>query len=319
MAVTLPTVVRGGTAVLLLVPEFDAADAACLRLLVGDESPADRLVAVTVDGSGEAFVDAWVDRAGTDRTALRVVDVSTGMRSVTAGQATPSAAQNVIQSIEDERDLDSIRACVESLVGEPAGSGDPRTIYLDSLDALLEEAGSRATFDLVDDLSALARLADGIAFVRVDPSDRTRHTIRTLASLFDVTLRLEPDGRDATWTVQPARSTLDDHVDATPPDLDELFRLLSVRHRRLALHRLLETDGPVSATDLAAWIADIDASDADLAVQRIYTGLVHVHLPMLEEHDVISMDDDGDTVRLRPTADRLGQLLALSAKGDLLG
>ncbi len=256
---------------------------------------------------------------------MNVVDVGTGMRSVAAGRAAPTPSPNVIQSIGDARDLASIRARVEALVIEPVPPGERRFVYLDSATGLFEQAGLRAGLDFVAALRDLTRRTGAIAFVRADRQAHSRYTFDVLSSLVDVTLAHSLEEAVEAWSVPSGRTAIAEaeaEAGATAPRVDDRYGLLSARTRRLALHFLHAADGSMAMADLARAIADADPSgadgDPDTAFRRIYTGLVHVHLPVLEDHGVVSVDA-GDEIRLEEAAGRLEPLLALTARGDLLG
>lgn len=317
MGVTLPTRVNGGTLVLLLTDRRSGTvDEACVQLLSGDEASRRTVVAVTVDGSAEAFVDAWFEHASGKRTDLNVVDVGTNMRSVTAEPDDATTSANVIRGVADVRDLDSVRTQLEQCLTEPVGPSQTGVVYLDSVTALLEQVGPRATFDFLADVRDLVEMTEFVAFVRAVHQAQRRYPIDVLRSLFDVTLTFGPD--EGAWSVRSQPTAIDD---ASGPGIDDLFKLLSVRRRRLVLHFLRAADGPMATAELATRIAAAPTGgdeDDGREMERIHTGLVHVQLPMLEDYGVVSVEAGGDEIRLGPTAERLEPLLALTMRNDLL-
>lgn len=83
--------------------------------------------------------------------------------------------------------------------------------------------------------------------------------------------------------------------------IDEVFRLLGHERRRLALCCLADGDGPMSLTDLAAAVAarERGTARADLTttdVTQTYLSLFHVHVPTLEEADIVTFCQDTGTV-----------------------
>lgn len=319
MVLPFPAGVSEGCSVLLVSPQSaTAVDERCLQLLSGDGPGRRGVVAVTIEHSASALIDGWIEHAGPPPTDLRVVDVGTGVRSVGTEPEHPSRSRNVIRSVEDPGDLAAIRATVRDLVAEPGPTEETEVVYLDSLAPVLEAAGRRATFRLVDDLGRLAKESRAVTVVRVDREARSRHTVAVLSGLVDVVLDRELSRGDGRWTVTSGRPSVDAERLLDP---DDLFDVLSARPRRLALCHLLETDGPTAAVELAAAVADLDGSADELAetaaFQRTYAGLVHVHLPKLEAHGLVSVDADGGSIRLRRSPERLERLLAITARDDL--
>lgn len=73
----------------------------------------------------------------------------------------------------------------------------------------------------------------------------------------------------------------------------EYHRLLSANRRRHALEVLLDRSAPVELEDLARAVAeredDLTARDEEV-IERVMTTLHHVHLPMMDEYDVVDYD-----------------------------
>lgn len=73
----------------------------------------------------------------------------------------------------------------------------------------------------------------------------------------------------------------------------EYHRLLTAARRRHALAVLLDRSAPVDLADLAATVAEredgmVPEDEGD--VERVRTTLHHVHLPMLDDHDLLTYD-----------------------------
>lgn len=77
---------------------------------------------------------------------------------------------------------------------------------------------------------------------------------------------------------------------------DEIFDVLGDRHRRHVLATLLECDGTTSVTDLA----EKTSSETGGKAERIEIGLLHSHLPRLEEMGIVNYDPEAGLVE--PTA-----------------
>jgi len=91
---------------------------------------------------------------------------------------------------------------------------------------------------------------------------------------------------------------------------DDCFELLSNHRRRYVLHYLREHDEPATLGDLAdqiaAWENEIEIDDVSYDERkRVYTSLQQVHLPRMDDMDVVEFDDREGTVEIGPTADEL--------------
>jgi hypothetical protein len=318
MGVSIPTEVRNGM-IGLLVRDQQAGpvDDACLPILLGKEPNRRTIVAVTVDGSAEELIDACIGHQDRYPANMRIVDVGNSMRSMPGGTAAP--AQNVIHGVADVQDLASIRSRVRELVTEPVPSGEVRTVYLDSLCALLNQVGAKATFNFIEDIRDLLNLSGSVGFVRAYQGDLSRYNFEVLSDLFDVMLVHGQGEESESWSAMSRRTAIDD---VQTPTIDIRFKLLSDRRRRLLLHILSSADGPVKKTELASKLIDAaginDDEEYEIMFKRIYTELVHINLPMLEDHNVISVDAVRGEVRLGEAAERLMPLLSQTVKGDLL-
>ena len=88
---------------------------------------------------------------------------------------------------------------------------------------------------------------------------------------------------------------------------DECFDLLSNHRRRYTLYYLEQNGEAATIGDLsariAAWENDILVSDVTYDERkRVYTSLQQVHLPRMDEADVIEFDDRSGAVELGPAA-----------------
>lgn len=92
---------------------------------------------------------------------------------------------------------------------------------------------------------------------------------------------------------------------------DQGFDLLSNRRRRYALHHLYRTEHQTAeigelSEHVAAWENDVTVSDVTSAERkRVYTSLQQLHLPRMDEMNVVEFDDRSGTVELGPAADDL--------------
>ncbi len=88
---------------------------------------------------------------------------------------------------------------------------------------------------------------------------------------------------------------------------DECFDLLSNHRRRYILHYLRTNGGETSLSELAgtvaAWENDVDPDAVSYDQRkRVYTSLQQVHLPRMDEMDVVDFDDREGAVVLGPAA-----------------
>lgn len=99
----------------------------------------------------------------------------------------------------------------------------------------------------------------------------------------------------------------------------DVYELLANERRRYVLSVLRE-HGPVPLPDLADEVANRE-HDAPLpqvpedAVLRVYLSLWHVHVPKLADADVVTYDQETDTVALGEHAESVQQF-ALDAAAD---
>lgn len=91
--------------------------------------------------------------------------------------------------------------------------------------------------------------------------------------------------------------------------LDTVYELLANHRRRYALSCLNEHANPMSLADLADEVAVRENGTSttevsDETIKDIYISLYHVHIPKLEEANVVRYDQEEDTVALSKEARR---------------
>lgn len=82
-----------------------------------------------------------------------------------------------------------------------------------------------------------------------------------------------------------------------PRETQDVYDVLRNERRRYALHALSVADGPVAVGDLAdrvaAWEHDTTIEEVtERERHRVYTSLQQVHLPRLDEADLVRFDED---------------------------
>lgn len=95
--------------------------------------------------------------------------------------------------------------------------------------------------------------------------------------------------------------------EATDRSRDDLFSLLRNERRREVIRTLQEADGPLDLRDLSEHIAAIE-NDCNVAAvtykqrKRVQTALYQMHLPKLDERDIIEYDRRAGRIELAPGA-----------------
>jgi len=103
---------------------------------------------------------------------------------------------------------------------------------------------------------------------------------------------------------------------------DDCFDLLSNHRRRYALHYLRRNEGEASLGELADTVAslengvDRDAVSYDQR-KRVYTSLQQVHLPRMDEMDVVEFDEREGAVAIGPAAEDLDIYLEVVQGRDI--
>lgn len=103
---------------------------------------------------------------------------------------------------------------------------------------------------------------------------------------------------------------------------NDCFDLLSNHRRRYALHYLQYNGEEASlgelADQIAAWENDIDMETVSYDQRkRVYTSLQQVHLPRMDDLDVVEFDDREGTVRDGPSAENLDIYLEVVDQWDI--
>lgn len=87
------------------------------------------------------------------------------------------------------------------------------------------------------------------------------------------------------------------------PSFDDIFKLLSEKRRRYAIHHLSTTpEGVATLSDLveqvAAWETETSVGDVpDDYRKRVEASLHHTHLPKLDDANIIDYDARSESVR----------------------
>ena len=136
----------------------------------------------------------------------------------------------------------------------------------------------------------------------------------------------ETHGEGAGESGEPTadRTGGEDATPTEPPSLsyDDCFDLLSNHRRRYALHYLQQCGQEVALGELtdqvAAWENGVDVDAVSPAQRkRVYTSLQQVHLPRMDDLDVVAFDDEEGRVVLGPAVDDLDVYLEVVREDDI--
>lgn len=83
---------------------------------------------------------------------------------------------------------------------------------------------------------------------------------------------------------------------------DEIFDVLSNRRRRYVIHALKRSDRPIDVSELSrhvtAWERGVDPDDVEYDERRnVYSTLQRIHIPKLEENNIVAVDDAENEIR----------------------
>ena len=110
------------------------------------------------------------------------------------------------------------------------------------------------------------------------------------------------------------QSTIAQESKSTKPENklseDEIFNILSNRRRRFVIHALKRTEEPIDISELSrqikAWEAGIEPAEVSYEGRRsVHSTLKRIHLPTLEEKNIVIVDEDNNLVQAAPVLDDL--------------
>lgn len=130
----------------------------------------------------------------------------------------------------------------------------------------------------------------------------------------------DPDGDDD--QTSPLPEDLKGGADGTALTCDECFELLSNPRRRYVLYCLQNADEEASLGELAeriaAWENEVDVDEVSYRERkRVYTSLQQVHLPRLDDDDVVDFDDQSGVVTAETAFEELTEYLERGQAGDV--
>jgi hypothetical protein len=122
--------------------------------------------------------------------------------------------------------------------------------------------------------------------------------------------------------LEPSAPETDERETEEDLSFDEVFDLLSNHRRRCVLHCLQQNGEQATLGDLAdriaAWENDIEMEKVSYNERkRVYTSLQQVHLPRMDDLNVIEFDDREGVVETGPAADDLDVYLEVVQGRDV--
>lgn len=297
---------------------------ACLERIAGARPRERNVLAVTYGRPADAFVEAWHRHVGVRPRNLGVVDVGGGTRSVGAAPASSVRPRdrNVVTSVADPGDLPAVMEAIDLFLDEWGPEGES-VVHLDSATKLLYRVGTPMLIGFLDELGDRLRARGSVGYLRLEEDGHDARTLAMLGPTFDSVLELSVDREGWSWTERARASDglagADSDVDGLPPD--SAFDILQSRQRRLVLHAIRASDGPMRVSELAERIAALERDSKGETeaerLRRIHAGLRHVHFPALEQNDIVTVDSRDDTIELEDAARRVEPFLSLTAGEDL--
>lgn len=107
--------------------------------------------------------------------------------------------------------------------------------------------------------------------------------------------------------------TPDQETEMPDPSPTTLFGAFADERRQHAVQYLIHKPGTVPLGVVAEYIAIAEDDPTRDNYERILVSLVHTHIPLLTEVDLVRYDADRETVELRTDSDVLRPYLELAA------
>lgn len=286
-----------GRAILACVPD-DEGPTAELTLLADqvEDSP---LVAVTVERSGDQFIEEVVCRSETLPSDLRIVDVGEGQRSAaqtTSDLSTP--IRGIVGTASPTEVSAELRASLDALDGDDHST----TVYIESLEPFLARNAPDETVTVLGELLGHLRSAGAATVFQLLPNAQEMSAL--VEPLFDAVVEHRSDDG---WVERPA-------VGALSPD--QVFDVLRTERRRHLLRTLSAACSGVPVDDLVEAVAANLSDDAEVTnnvYRRVRVSLFQADIPKLTDMGVVSWSNDQDIVFPHPPRlDQFRPYLALA-------
>ena len=258
------------------------------------ETGPQRALVVACERSATAVLEEWRRVVGALED-VAVVVVGDDVRSGTGSQNGSAPLGNAVTSVPGYDDTASLTAAVSGALRELRSGGRSPTVYVESLTAFERRLSLSRFVVTVGRLSNAIRAANARGHFLVDPS--VDGEIRgILGGLVSRTVEVDDGERTVV------------ERDGGTPSVDTIHDLLASAERRFVLRRLAATDGPVPVDDLAEELAAVGDSGETV---RASVALYHMHLPPLDEADVVAFDREAGIVETGTAFDDVRPYLRL--------
>jgi len=181
-------VLDAAESVLLLAPAVRNAGAnAAATLLERGSRPLDRVVAVTVSGSADQWVDAW-NRHADPLTRVSCIDVDGGTRSVT--EADGGCTTVPVERVAEPSDLETLGRAISDVLERASDDGERVGLAVHSVTDLLHHVDEASVFKFVYTLGEVVRHVDGTVYFHLDAGAHDGETVDTFAAACDAVVEL---------------------------------------------------------------------------------------------------------------------------------
>lgn len=306
------------SSILLLAPSHTTPDdSACIDLLTNESPSETNVLSVTLSASPTDRLSVWQREAGDDLpTRAMIID---GRREMTKSELPASESGPVsVRGVSKHADLDDIGLAIASQLGEWNTTDESSVMCVHSVSTLLATYDDERVLSLITGLNELCKRLGVVAHHHVDSKEHDEEMLTTLRPLYDAVIEHNPDGgwipmeSERMTTAPTFRSTTpppggtastDPNRPETVPmrhSFDTILELLSSPRRRTLLYKLKNQS--LSEIPLDQLIEEIYKIDRSLPSRKestreeIKIELIHNHLPLLQEREIVRYESESKTV-----------------------
>lgn len=299
--------VTSETALLLGPTDGAVSNGGCLDWLSGDRDGDDRVLLITYSQSPDELIDRWTRQVGSLPSDLGIIAVGEHTRSTAAPTGRRQrSSPGILTTVASPADLAGLGIAICTYLEEWSEAGGVTALCFHSLTDLLRATGVEATFKFLVILRHRLTDVDVVAHFHLDPAEHTDQTIAQLREVFDTVV--EPDSGAGGPRTEPRGGF-------SPADV----RAILYNQCRLQILRfLLAEQRPVSVRELADRVARFhhEAPTED-DIELAHIALVHNHLPLLADYDLVAIYGDGSRVEALDRAHEfVSQVGSLPASAD---
>lgn len=186
-----PTARNGPRNVLLLAPAMSDDERACLSLSAGRAPERTDFLAVLYTRGPDDALTSWRSHVGELPDRLRIVSVGGERRASTARGLADERPGVGVDVVDEPRDLTGLAMRISGRLSEWDGEGSDVRLCFDSLTALVQYAELERAFRFLHMLTSRLNQMGAVAHFHLDPGAVDDRTGRTLAQLFDETVRFD--------------------------------------------------------------------------------------------------------------------------------